>query len=170
MSNLRARDALERAHKVFLERPSAGRKPNTSATAVWRDGLQCEITGPGGERVVTDMPPPMGGDGNGANPGWLLRASMAACTATVIAMRAARQGIELRSLEVGVNSQSDARGLVGIDGVSTALSTMRMSIKIGADHASEEQLRELAESGQAQSPVSCTMREQPTLALEVTVV
>ena len=169
MSNLRAREALERAHDLFLQRPSAGLKPNPWASAVWRDGLQCEIMGPSGEKAVTDMPAAMGGDGSGPNPGWLLRASMAACSATAIAMQAAQRGIELKVLEVKVESESDARGLVGIDGVSTALGKLRMSIAIAADNVGEEALRDLARSGEALSPVSCTLRDGPRVACEVTV-
>ena len=143
MSNLRVRESLERLHRVFLERPAAAKKSNPPATATWQDGLRCEVTGTHGEMVVTDMPTAMGGDGVGPNPGWLLRASMASCTATTIAMRAARLGITLRSLKVTVHSESDARGwrhrwhfdsAHGIDGVSTALSELRMSIEIGADN------------------------------------
>jgi uncharacterized OsmC-like protein len=106
----------------------------------------------------------------GPSPGWLLRASMASCTATAIAVQAARLGIELKSLEVTVHSESDARGLVGIDGVSTALSAMRMSIRISADDVPEKRLRALAELGASQSPVSCTLRERSPMALAVSVV
>ena len=169
MSNLQAREALERAHRVFLDKPSAARKPNAMATAVWRDGLRCEVAGPGGERG-TDMPEAMGGKGVGSNPGWLLRASMASCAATAIAMRAAMLGIELRSLEVTVESESDARGLVGIAGIPTALDGIRMTIKIGADSVPEPQLRELAAWGEAHSAVSCTLRERPQVAVEIAVV
>jgi uncharacterized OsmC-like protein len=170
MSNLQARDALERAQRVFLDKPAAARKPNAMATAVWRDGLRCEIAGPGGEKAVTDMPEPMGGKGAGSNPGWLLRAGMASCAATVIAMKAAMRGIELKTLEVSVQSESDARGLVGIPQVSTALDSMRMSIRIGADGVEEAALRELAAWGEAHSPVSCTLRERPAVAVDVAVV
>jgi uncharacterized OsmC-like protein len=132
--------------------------------------LRCEVSGPAGEKAVTDMPEPMGGGASGSNPGWLLRASMASCTATVIAMRAAMLGIELRSLEVTVQSESDARGLVGIPDVPTALSGMRISIKIGADGVDESKLRDLATWSEAHSPVSCTLRERPPVAVEVSVV
>lgn len=169
MSNLEARAALERAQRVFLEKPSAARKANTMATAVWRDGLRCEITGPNSEKAVTDMPEPMGGKGGGSNPGWLLRASMASCTATAIAMRAALLGIELRALEVTVESESDARGLVGIAGIPTALDGIRMAIKLGADNVPEAQLRQLAAWGEVHSPVSCTLRERAPVAIAVSV-
>jgi uncharacterized OsmC-like protein len=85
-------------------------------------------------------------------------------------MRAAMLGIELKLLEVSVHSEADARGLVGIDDVSTALSGMRMSIKIAADDVSEEQLRELAETAEAISPVSCTLRERPPIAVEISII
>jgi uncharacterized OsmC-like protein len=170
MSNLRARESLERLHRVFLERPAAAKKSNPPASATWQNGLRCEVTGPHGERVVTDMPPAMGGDASGPNPGWLLRASMASCTATAIAMRAARLGISLSSLKVTVHSETDARGMVGIDGVSTALSGLRMSIEIGADNVPDQQLRDLAETGELQSTVNCTLRERPPLKVEVSLV
>ena len=169
MSNLQARDALERAQRVFLEKPAAARKANATATAVWRNGLSCEVTGPAGEKVMTDMPEPMGGKGSGPNPGWLLRASMASCAATAIAMRAAMHGIELSQLEVYVESASDARGLVGIPDVPTALGDMRMSIRIGAEGVDESRLRELANWGEGHSPVSCTLRDRPPVTLEVSV-
>lgn len=170
MSNLSAKETLERAHRLFLEKPAAAKRPNTTATAVWRDGLLCEVAGPAGEKATTDMPTPMGGAGVGSNPGWLLRAGIASCAATAIAMRAAMLGISLRTLEVNVESESDARGLVGIPDVSTALGNLRMSIRIGADGASEQTLRELAQWGEAHSPVSCTLRDRPTVAVSVSVV
>lgn len=170
MSNLRARESLERARHVFLERPAAAKKANASATAVWHDGLRCDISGPTGEKASTDMPAPLGGEGSAPNPGWYLRASMAACTATSIAIRAARLGVELKSLEVSVESQSDARAFVGIEGFSTAMSDMRMSIKIGADNVSEQELREIAEGGNALSAVSSTLRERSPVAVEIEIV
>lgn len=170
MSNLSAREALERAKRLFLEKPAAARRPNTTAIAVWRDGLACEVTGPASERAITDMPEPMGGAGAGPNPAWLLRAGIASCAATAIAMRAAMQGIALKTLEVTVESESDARGLVGIPDAPTTLGNLRMSVRIGADGAGEAQLRELAAWGEANSPVSCTLRDRPDVKLDVAVV
>jgi uncharacterized OsmC-like protein len=170
MSNLRAREALERARRLFLERPTAARKANPAATSVWQEGLRFVTTGPAGETALTDMPQPMGGDGAGANPGWLLRAALASCTGTALAMQAARLGIELKSVEVSVASESDARGLVGIDGVSTSLSNMRMTIKLAADNVPESDLRELAARAATQSPVAGTLRDSPPMVLEVSIV
>lgn len=170
MSNLAAREPLERAKRLFLEKPVVAKKANTTATAVWRNGLTCDVAGPAAEGATTDMPQAMGGNGAGSNPGWLLRAGIASCAATAIAMRAALQGIALKTLEVKVDSESDARGLVGIPDVSTALGNLRMSIRIGADGADETQLRELAAWGEANSPVSCTLRDRPPVNVDIAVV
>jgi uncharacterized OsmC-like protein len=168
MSNRNVREALERAQRLFRERPSAATK-SVPANAVWQNGLACEISGPEGQRVVTDMAKPLGGCDTGPSPGWLLRASLASCTATAIAMRAAVRGIELRELEVVVHADTDVRGAVGIDGISLALSEMRMAVKIGSDGAAEEQLREIVEWAASHSTVAATLHEGRTAALEVTV-
>ena len=170
MSNLAAREPLERAKRLFLEKPAVARKANTTATAVWRDGLTCDVAGPAAENAITDMPEAMGGRGAGSNLGWLLRAGIASCAATAIAMRAALQGIALKTLEVKVDSDSDARGLVGISDVSAALGNLRMSIRIGADDVDEIQLRELAAWGEAHSPVGCTLRDRSHVDVDLAIV
>ncbi len=85
-------------------------------------------------------------------------------------MRASMMGVALKTLEVTVESDSDARGLVGISDVPTALGNLRMSVRIGADGVDEAQLRALAAWGEANSPVSCTLRDRPHVALDVAVV
>jgi uncharacterized OsmC-like protein len=161
MSNLRAREAMKRAQQLLREHPSAAKKANPPTTAIWCDGLQCETIHPEGHKIVTDMASTFGGDRTGPSPGWLFRASLAACTATAIAMRAAICGIELRKLEVSVHGEVDIRAAVGVDGVSLAMTGMRMSIMVGADNVPTSQLREIAEWGATQSTVSCTLRDRP---------
>jgi uncharacterized OsmC-like protein len=167
MSNLQAREALERAQRLFRERPSAAIK-NVPAIAIWQDGLECKISNPEGRTVVTDMAKAIGGDDAGHSPGWLLRASLAACTATAIAMRAALHGIELRELEVTVCSNTDIRGAVGIDEVPMAMTGMRMSIKVSADHSAEKTLREIVAWASTQSTVSATLHEGQAISADVT--
>ena len=149
---------IERAARIFAAKPEAAVKQNPSATARIVDGLRCEITGLEGERAASDMPQAMGGAGSAPVPGWYLRAAMAACNATAIQMRAACLGIELQRLEVSVHSRSDARGLLGMDDVSAALSDLQMTVTIAARDASPEQLRELARWGDDHSPVGSTLR------------
>ena len=134
------------------------------------EGLQCEVTGPYGERLITDMPPAMGGKASGPNPGWLLRSAMASCTATVIAMRAANLGVALEMLEVVVESESDNRGILGLDDrVSAGLRVVHTKVKIRGD-ADAESLREIVAWAEAHSPVGCTVRKAHASSLEVLVV
>lgn len=171
MPDVHIREALERAKGLFAERPNAARKSNASATAVLIEGLRCDFRGPEGEHATSDMPKPMGGTGLGPNPGWYFRASMASCTATAtaIAMQAAAQGITLAQLEVAVHSESDARGLLGMADVSAALSNLRMEVTISAPGAPAQQLEQLIAWAEAHSPVSCTLRNSPVVALQIQV-
>lgn len=162
------RKAIETLSATFSADPAKARAKNAPATATLGAGLQCEVTGPYGARIVTDMPPAMGGAASGPNPGWFLRAALASCTTTAIAMRAAKLGIKLEQLELTVESESDTRGLLGIGDVSAALAAVRTKVKIRGD-APPEVLRELAQWGDAHSPVGCTLRRMADCSLEVEV-
>lgn len=167
MSNT-IRQAIEQVSGAILAEPARA-KAKSSATAHLREGLKCEVMGPRSERVLTDMPKPMGGEASGPNPGWLLRAAMASCTATVIAMRAAKLGIALSSLEVTVESESDQRGLLGLDdAVSAGLRDWRTRVKIGGA-ASPQALRELVAWAEQHSPVGCSVRQASGCSLDVEV-
>jgi len=171
MSLTSIREAIDIVSTSISTDPAKARSKNAPATARLTAGLQCEISGPHNERLVTDMPLAMGGTASGPNPGWLLRGALASCTATVIAMRAAKLGVELGTLEVTVESDSDNRGILGLDEkVSAGLATVRMKVKISAPSASPETLREIVEWADAHSPVGCTMRRAPECSLDVEVV
>lgn len=162
-------EAIERTIRVFAERPTAAGRHGLQATARLIDGLRFAVRDPKGVVAHTDMAAPLGGTGTAPSPGTLLRAAMAACTATAIAMRAARQDIVLHTLEVTVESDSDVRGLLGMDGVAAGFSALRARVRLGSPSASAEQLREIATWGDAHSPVCCTVREPPrfTVAVEI---
>ena len=165
------RDAIEKISRALAEQPEKAKSKNVPATARLLDGLRCEVTGSNGETVHTDMPPAMGGAASAPNPGWVFRASLASCTATTIAMHAARLGVTLTTLDVTVESHSDNRGLLGLDDkISAGLSSLATRVKIGASDVPPDQLRELAEWGDRHSPVACTARMSPSYALKVEVV
>ena len=170
MSDPKIREALERLGAAVLADPVKARAKNAPATARLAEGLKCEVSGPHGERFVTDMPPAMGGTASGPNPGWLLRSALASCAATVIAMRAAKLGIALEALEVTVESESDNRGLLGLDdSISAGLGEVRTRVKISGN-AEPHALRELVTWADAHSPVGCTIRRASPCSLEIEVV
>jgi len=162
------REAIDNVSKAIVANPDKARIKNATAVASLKDGLAFAITGPKGEAVLTDMPKAIGGGGGVPQPGWLLRAALASCTGTVIAMRAAQLGITLDKLEVNVDSESDNRGLLGLDEkVSAALSDLRTVVNVRAVNASPADLKALVQWADTHSPVACTLRSALAANIEV---
>src|SRR3989442_6487980 len=109
------KSALEQPTAYLSKHPDEARYTDSAATATLEEGLRVRVEGPGGATVVTDMPGSVGGTDSAPSSGWLLRAALAACEATLIAMEAAREGIELNRLPVTVASESDDRGILWLD-------------------------------------------------------
>lgn len=169
MTMAEIRQSIEGVVKFFEENPQKGRINDTAAVAVVEEGLRCRASGPRGAVLLSDMPRSVGGGGAAPTPGWLLRAALANCDATVIAMRAAQLGIVLTMLEVSVDSESDDRGLLGIgnDPVPAGPLSMRVRVRIAADDIAPEQLREIVEWAEAHSPVGDAIRRSVPLSTEI---
>jgi uncharacterized OsmC-like protein len=103
----------------------------------------------------------------------MLRAAHAACDATLVAMRAAQEGIDLTTLEVTVDSDSDDRGLLGVEGsdgsVPAGPITTRVRYRLAADGVPAERLEALVEWAEAHSPVADALRREVPVAVEVEV-
>lgn len=161
--------AIERTRLALESSGSGGASPDRPAAASIEDGLRCRVDGPDGWSIVTDMPPPVGGQGSAPTAGWMLRAAWAACDATAIAMRAAELGIELTQLEVVAESESDFCGLLGIgDGVLPGPIRARIRVRIAADGVEPERLREIVEWADRHSPVGDAIRRAVPAEIEVT--
>src|ERR671931_2635826 len=106
------RSAIERASGHLAEHPEAARATDSAATAVREDGLRFRVDGPWAS-LTTDMAESVGGGASAPTPGWLMRAALAACDASTVAMEAARDGIQLSHLSVSVESKTDFRGVLG---------------------------------------------------------
>jgi uncharacterized OsmC-like protein len=156
MSSVQIRQAIEKVSKVFTENPEKARVKNPPATAALVDGLKFQVTGPGGESIQTDMPAAVGGGATAPTPSWYMRAALASCNASCIAMQAAKRGVELAKLEVTVSSESDNRGMLGLDeSVSAGLQAMRVHVRISATGTPARQLDELVRWACSHSPVGC---------------
>jgi uncharacterized OsmC-like protein len=150
--------ALHRVQAAFERRPQAALHEDAPALARWAGGL-CVVTHHAdGHQVHSDMPTELGGSGDQVTPGWLMRAGLASCTATRIAMAAATEGITLASLEAEVCSRSDARGLLGMadtDGtpVTAGPLDMRLRVRLSAPGIAAERLHALVQACCQHSPV-----------------
>lgn len=163
-----ARTALDNISAVFQAEPEKARAKNAPAVATLEGGLRCRVTGPHGESIATDMPAALGGGATAPNPGWFMRASLAACNATVIALRAAQRGITLTALKVTVSSETDTRGMLGMDAkVRAGMDPLRVAVRISASGTEAEELRKLVEWAISHSPVGCTDLAAASLDVEV---
>jgi hypothetical protein len=76
------RNALESTAEYLREHPEAAAETDTPATAVYDGALRCRVHGPSGE-LTTDMATALGGGASAPSPGWLMRAALASCDATM---------------------------------------------------------------------------------------
>jgi uncharacterized OsmC-like protein len=147
------RSAIEGASRHLTEHPEAAADTDAAATAVREEGLRFRVEGPKGG-LVSDMSKSVGGGATAPTPAWLLRAALASCDATLVAMEAARDGVELTELEVTVESDSDFRGILGVDdSVHPGPLALRVRIQLAASNATEDRLREIAQRAESRSPV-----------------
>ena len=157
----RIRAALDAATRHYAANPDDARSRDSVATATLREGLLVQVEAPTGERLTTDMVESVGGTGTAPSPGWLLRAAEASCVATLIAMRAAMLGTTLNTLEVSVDSESDDRGMLGMDdAVPAGPLTGRVVVRLAADGVDPATIDEMARWGVVHCPV-CNALERP---------
>jgi uncharacterized OsmC-like protein len=163
------RKSIEQASQYLNEHPEKARASDSAATAIREDGLRFRVEGPW-DSLTSDMAESVGGGASAPSPGWLLRAALAACDATVVAMEAARDGIELTDLEVSVESESDFRGVLGVDPtVHPGPQSMRVEIRLAATDATDEQLRAIVERAEAQSPVRDALARTMSMTTEIAI-
>lgn len=165
-TQLQIRQALLRAREALERKPSAALKEDHPAVAVWGGNLSTQVLHPSVSPLGTDMPSALGGAG-GATPGWYFRAGVASCMVTSIAMEAALQGITLSRLEVEAHSESDARGMLGTQGVPAGPLRFWLKVGIESPDASQAQLRALVELADSRSPMAQGLRRGLPVALEL---
>jgi uncharacterized OsmC-like protein len=161
------RQAVETTSEHLVRNPDAGVGPDATAVAVRDHGLRFRVRGPNGE-VTTDMGESVGGAGSAPTPGWLMRAALASCDATIVAIEAARDGVDLTELQVTVESHSDSRGVLGVDdGVPAGPLEVRVRIELSASNATADRLRELVQRAEARSAVGDALARPISVRTEV---
>jgi uncharacterized OsmC-like protein len=159
-------EAVKGAQAYLREHPDEAQYPDSNATAVMSDGLLCNVSGPAGASMQTDMPTSVGGSALAAPPGWYMRAAAASCVATLMAMRAAMLGKTLPGLSVTVGSESDDRGILAVDeGIPSG--PFSMSVAVAAEGVAEADLREIADWAVKHCPVTDAIARAVPLTLEV---
>ena len=152
MSNTEIQTAIQKVESYYQNDAPSGPQADILATATIENDLLCKIESPDGRTIYTDMPAEVGGGASANSPGWHLRAALASCDATLLAIRAARSGITLDRIEVSVEGFSDGRGMFLDDGVSAGSSEMQLTFRIETA-ASRVQVEELVAWVEEHSPV-----------------
>ena len=161
-------DALRAATAYLTQHPEEARYTDSVATAVLTSGLAVTVRSPDGFSIATDMPTSVGGGASAPSPGWLLRAAQASCLATLIAMRAAYEGLEVTRVEVTVDSESDDRGILGVDdSVPAGPISSRARAHVAALGATREQLEAVVRWVDKHCPVQDAVRRSVPLHLEI---
>jgi uncharacterized OsmC-like protein len=161
------RNAIETASGHLRQHPDAAAGTDAAATAVLEDGLRFRVEGPKGQ-VTSDMSESVGGGATAPTPAWLQRAALASCDATLVAMEAARDGIELTDLTVTVDSETDFRGILGVDDtIRPGPLAVRVRIELAAANATEDQLREVVQRAESRSPVRDALERAVPMTTEI---
>lgn len=168
MSNIA--DALAKATSYLKEHPAEARSTDSAAVAKLERGLIVTVTDPKGRTITTDMVTSVGGTDTAPSPGWLFRAALAACDTTLIAMRGAMLGVELKGVEVTIDSVSDDQGILGIDdSVPAGPLSIRTRVKAQANGVSASELRDLVEWAVAHCPVCDAAKRAVPTTVEIEV-
>ena len=138
--------AIAGAIEYLAEHPDEAAYTDSVAVASLESGLRVTVRDPSGRVVETDMSKGVGGEDSAPSAGWLLRAALAACDTTLIAMRAAMLGIELTEAQVTIDSESNDFGILGIDdSVPAGPLSVRTRVRVSARDTDPQTLRDLVE-------------------------
>lgn len=162
------REAIANASAYLAGHPDEARTTDSVARASVVDGLRVRVDGAAGETLETDMPASVGGGGESPSPGWYFRAALAACVTSLCAMRAAQLGWDGFDVSVEVDSESDDRGILGLDrSVPGGPLSLRISVRATAPGIGLAELEELAVWAVEHCPVSDAVRRAVPVHIEV---
>lgn len=102
--------AIDRLESVLDRRADFGHSTNLSVTRL-ADGLRCS-TEEGAWTIDSDLGEALGGTGSAPSPGVLVRAALGSCLAMMYQLRAAKHGVELTSIRVLVETDSEIAGML----------------------------------------------------------
>lgn len=143
--------ALERLEAAVDRRPGFGVGTSRSVT-VSSEGLRC-TTREGPWSTESDLPGALGGSASGPTPSVLLRAALGSCMAMSYRLRAAKHGVDLTSIRVTVEADSEIAGMLFCDANALpGYTEVRYHVEIESS-APADQVRRLIDEGDRLSPL-----------------
>jgi uncharacterized OsmC-like protein len=161
-------EAVASASTYLTEHPDEARYRDSVARARIDEGLAVLVGDPEGLEIRTDMPRAIGGGDSAPSPGWLFRAAIASCVASLVGIRAAVLEIPLDAVEVEVDSESDDRGILGLDdAIPAGPLSVRILVTVRARGRATADLDELANWAVDHCPVAEGLRRAIPVEVEV---
>ncbi|MDX1672775.1 MAG: OsmC family protein [Balneolaceae bacterium] len=160
------KEAFERNQKAVKLRPAMGRSTAVTKVRLF-DGTTCEVEHKHWKFKV-DIGKTEGGNDAGPGPGILERGALGSCLAIGYSQRAAMLGVPIDKIEVEVESDFDARGMLYIDDRSPGFEELRYNVHIESP-APKEEIKQLIEDTDRHSPVLDDFRRAIPVKREVTI-
>jgi uncharacterized OsmC-like protein len=162
-------EALKQVDAMIRETPDLG-KCRFTAQSRWQRGTKTQVSigewYAGGQNmapvprrytIMVDEPEPLGGVDGAANPIEVLLSALAGCVTAGIATNAAMFGVPIDGIEIDLDADLDARGMLGHDkSVRNGVTDIRYTVTITSP-APEEQVRRCKETIDRKSPVRDTL-------------
>lgn len=158
---------VERAAAAVTLRPAIGQGTDTTTVRL-RNGTTCDVE-EGPWQLTADLTPELGGSDEHPGPGFLLRAALGTCFVQTAALWAAKFGVSINHLDVEVEANHDARGLLGVDGAAPRFTGLRYRITAEST-APKDDVRRVLDAARAHSPVHDSLEHAFTIERDVHIV
>jgi uncharacterized OsmC-like protein len=158
------KEAFEQDQKAIKLRPSKAKSTAKTKVRLF-DGTTCEVEHKHWKFKV-DIGTSEGGNDAGPGPGILERGALGSCLAIGYSQRAAMLEIPIDKIEVDVESDLDARGMLYIDDRPPGFVALRYKVYIESP-ASEEEIMRVIEDTDKHSPVLDDFRRAIPVEREV---
>lgn len=142
--------AFERNRKAVKLKPNLGKSTAVTKVRLF-DGTTCEVEHKHWSFKV-DIGKSEGGNDAGPGPGILERGALGSCLAIAYSQQAALKNLPIDQLEIIIESDMDARGMLGIDDRSPGFKELRYKVFIESP-ADESEIMKVIEEADSLSPV-----------------
>jgi uncharacterized OsmC-like protein len=125
------RQSLERAVETVTLRPTRGQRTYTNVATI-SEGTRCRVV-EGESDLLLDIPRSVGGGDEGPTPSAILRSAISSCVAIGIKQWAARYDVPVDQVVVRLETDSDARGQLGVcDDIAAGFLKTRIMIRVSS--------------------------------------
>jgi len=158
---------FERSAAAVTLMPSVGQGTDTTTVRL-REGTTCDVE-EGSWQFVSDAEPELGGSEEHPDPGFYLRAALGTCFVQTAVLWAAHYSVPLTRLDVEVEADHDARGLLGVENRGARFTGLRYRITVESP-APAEDVQRVLDATYAHSPVHDSLQHAFTIEREEEIV